>query len=56
MRSRAIRLVRVALLSIAALMAVLGIPVMVRPPDRLGVRGEIVRDADGDENPEALAL
>lgn len=53
MRSRVIRLVRIALLSIAALMAVLGIPVMIRPSHRLGVRGEVVQHADGDDDPEA---
>lgn len=52
MKTRVMRVVRVVLLSIAALMASLGIPVLIRPTHRLGVRGEIVLHADGDDAPE----
>jgi hypothetical protein len=45
-RSRVLHIVRIVLLSSAALLAALGIPIMVRSSHRLGQRGEVVLDAD----------
>jgi hypothetical protein len=44
--SRIMRIVRILLLSLAALLAALGIPIIVRSSHRLGQRGEVVLDAD----------
>jgi carbamoylphosphate synthase large subunit len=49
MKTRVMRAVRIVLLSIAALMAALGIPVIIRPSHRLGVRGEVVQHSNDDD-------
>ena len=53
---RLIHILRIVLLSIAALLAALGIPIVVRSSHRLGQRGEVVLDADepGGDDPTAL--
>ena len=48
MKTGVMRLVRIVLLSIAALMAALGIPVIIRSSHRLGMRGEVVQHSDDD--------
>jgi hypothetical protein len=45
-RSRVLHVLRIILLSFAALLAALGIPIIVRSSHRLGQRGEVVLDAD----------
>ena len=44
--SRIARIGRVTILSFAALLAALGIPIIVRSSHRLGQRGEVTLDAD----------
>jgi hypothetical protein len=51
-RSPVWRAARIALLSLAALLAALGIPVIVRSSHRSGQRAELVQEADepGDDS------
>lgn len=54
--SRILHILRVVMLVFAALLAALGIPIIVRSSHRLGQRGEVVLDADepnGGDRPSA---